>query len=102
MVATGSTNSNLSIKSNAMMPVNKPPADAPQSAVSNPVLAGLKITQPLLVRLHEQHRKSLRRQRDGQRAVLRNCDLSRLDLRGMVFDDAEFVACDFRRKSEFF
>ena len=80
-----------------MMTVKKkPPNDAPSTAPSNPVLAGLKITQPLLVRLHEQHRKS-RRRRDGQRAVLRNCDLSRLDLRAMVFDDAEFVGCDFRQ-----
>lgn len=58
-------------------------------------IQNLKLQQEHLKRLHEFHERFRKGQKGGKRTVLRNCDLSGLDFRGMDFSDAEFVGCNF-------
>src|SRR5579863_2166838 len=55
----------------------------------------VRFEQPLLARLQENHKRYVLAQRGGNRAILRQCDLSGLDFRGMDFTDAEMIACNF-------
>ena len=61
----------------------------------NIVLTKRIITQAALVKLAEVHTRFVNQKRDGRRVIMQNCVLVDLDLEGMCFAQAHFMACLF-------
>ena len=60
-----------------------------------PMLVKLRLDANAIDALHERHRRYLRNQSGGARAMLRQCDLSGLDLSGGDWTNSEFLVCKF-------
>ncbi|HZB90002.1 MAG TPA: pentapeptide repeat-containing protein [Stellaceae bacterium] len=58
-------------------------------------LIKVKLDAQVLAALLERHRRYLRNQSGGARAILRQCDLSGLDLSGGDWTNSEFLVCKF-------
>src|SRR6201999_3858349 len=65
--------------------------------VSNSTLRNLRFTQDALDRVADSHRRHLKGQRDGRRAILVNCNLSKLDLSEFELSKAELIGSSFDR-----
>ena len=65
--------------------------------VNNSTLRNLRFTQDALDRVADSHRRNLKGQRDGRRAILVNCNLSKLDLSEVELSKAELIGCNFDR-----
>jgi len=63
----------------------------------NIVLSRRIVTQEALIKLAEVHRRFVEKKRDGRRVIMRNCVLVELDIRGLCFAQAHFMACLFSR-----
>ncbi len=60
-----------------------------------PMLVKVRLDANAVEVLHERHRRYLRNQSGGARAMLRQCDLSGLDLSGGDWTNSEFLVCKF-------
>ena len=76
--------------------MNNPREQRREKIMGAHVLTGIRVTQPVLERLHEIHTHFLKGVRNGRKLVMRRCDLSELDFTGMDFSYAEMLACDFK------
>jgi uncharacterized protein YjbI with pentapeptide repeats len=59
------------------------------------MLVKVRLDQNALAALLEKHRRYLRNQAGGARALLRQCDLTGLDLSGGDWTNSEFMVCKF-------
>lgn len=60
-----------------------------------PALVKVRLDKNAVDALLERHRRYLRNQSGGARAILRQCDLSGLDLSGGDWTNSEFLVCKF-------
>lgn len=60
-----------------------------------PALVKIRFDANAIEALQERHRRYLRNQSGGARAILRQCDLSGLDLSGGDWTNSEFLVCKF-------
>src|SRR3546814_9056838 len=77
-------------------PVRPSTASKRPDAMRDPqAIIGRRIGQEALVKLCELNNRYLKGVPNGWCVVMKDCDLSGLDLRGLNFSHAHFIACTF-------